>query len=386
MRVTAHSGKQTLLKRDPLFETGNSAEGELVVAFRVSLTYETVAEIWQSLSSLIARKENASIVLDCSRVSKIDGAGAALMRSAQRLCERKGARFRVESIGPSGKHFLDYLERDEPKPAPTPPAGSAVTRIGAFLIKQISEWRDFVRFCGSFFEAAAGSIRHIGRFRWQETFYYIQLAGSNAMTILFLISFLLGVVMTFQAAIQLRQFGANIYVADLVSLALARELAPVFTAMLLAGRSGSAFAAEIGTMKVGEELDALAVMGLDLTEYITVPKVVALMLAGPLLAMWANFAGILGGIVVSAAYLDLTAYSFMSEVYTAIAPSDIAGGLIKAEVFAILIALVGCFRGFQTGLGADSVGRQTTSAVVSGLFLIIFADAILTILFNAIGW
>jgi len=386
MRVAAHSGKQVLLKKELPFGTADSADGELLVAFRVPLTYENVAEIWQSLSSLIAQKENTSIVLDCSQVSKTDGAGAALLRSVQRLCGRKGVGFRVQSIGPSTRHFLDYLERDEPKPVPTPPSGSAVTRLGTFLIKQVAEWRDFSRFCGSFFAAAAATIRHTGRFRLQETLYYVQLAGSSAMTILFLISFLLGLVMTFQAAVQLRQFGANIYVADLVSLALARELAPVFTAMLLAGRSGSAFAAEIGAMKVGEELDALAVMGLDLTEFITVPKVVALMLAGPLLTMWANFAGILGGIVVSVVYLDLTAYSFMYEVYATIAPSDIAGGMIKAEVFAILIALVGCFRGFQTGLGADSVGRQTTSAVVSGLFLIILADAVLTILFNAIGW
>ena len=206
------------------------------------------------------------------------------------------------------------------------------------------------------------------------------------MTILFLISFLLGLVMTFQAAIQLKQFGANIYVADLVSLALTRELAPVFTAMLLAGRSGSAFAAEIGTMKVGEELDALAVMGFNLNEFVTLPKVAALMLAAPLLVMWANFAGLLGGISVSMVALDLTPYSFMHEVSAAITFTDIAEGLIKSEVFAILVALVGCFRGFQAGLGADSVGRQTTSAVVSGLFLIILADAVLTVLYHAFGW
>ena len=206
------------------------------------------------------------------------------------------------------------------------------------------------------------------------------------MTILFLITFLLGLVMAFQAAIQLKQFGANIYVADLVSLALARELAPVFTAMLLAGRSGSFFAAEIGSMKVGEELDALAVMGFDLSEFITLPKVLALMTAAPLLTLWANFAGILGAIAVSDISLDLTPYAFMHEVYSSLTFGDIAGGLLKAEVFAALIALVGCFRGFQTGMGADSVGRKTTSAVVSGLFLTIFADAVLTVLFYMLGW
>jgi len=369
------------------FETGKSAEGGLLVSFKTPLTYENAAEIWQSLSSLLARKENDSLLFDLSGVSKIDSAGAALMQSIQRLCARRGVRLRIESIQPPVKHFLDFLERETPEQEqPPPPSGMLVTRLGAFLIEQASEFRDFARFCGSFFVVASASARHPGRFRWKETFYYLQLAGPNAMTILFLISFLLGFVMTFQSAIQLRQFGANIYVADLVSLALTRELAPVFTAMLLAGRSGSAFAAEIGTMKVGEELDALAVMGFDLTEFVALPKVVALMIAAPLLTMWANFAGLIGAIAVSTVSLDLTPYSFMYEVYTTLTFTDIAGGLIKVEVFSILIALVGCFQGFQTDLGADSVGRQTTAAVVSGLFLIIFADAILTVLFFVFGW
>ena len=368
------------------FETGKSAEGELLVSLKVPLTYENAAEIWQNLSGLIARKEHTSLVLDFSGVSKVDSAGTALLRSIRRICDSKGVRFRMESIQPPIKYFLDYLERETPKEQPPPPTGSPVTRFGAFLIEQAVEFRDFVRFCGSFLTVAVGSVRHLGRFRWRETFYYLQMAGPDAMTILFLISFLLGLVMTFQAAIQLKQFGANIYAADLVSLALTRELAPVFTAMLLAGRSGSAFAAEIGTMKIGEELDALAVMGFNLNEFITLPKVVALMLAAPLLVMWSNFAGILGAIAVSTVALDLTPYSFMHEVSAAITFSDIAEGLIKVEVFAILVALIGCFRGFLAGPGADSVGRQTTSAVVSGLFLIILADAILTVLYHAFGW
>jgi phospholipid/cholesterol/gamma-HCH transport system permease protein len=368
------------------FETVQSAEGELLVSLKVPLTYENAAEIWQNLSGLIVQEEHTSLVLDFSGVAKVDSAGTALLRSVRRICDSRGVRFRIESIQPPIKHFLDYLERETPEEQPPPATGSPVTRFGTFLIEQAVEFRDFVRFCGSFLTVAAGSVRHLGRFRWKETFYYFQMAGPDAMTILFLISFLLGLVMTFQAAIQLKQFGANIYVADLVSLALTRELAPVFTAMLLAGRSGSAFAAEIGTMKVGEELDALAVMGFNLNEFITLPKVVALMLVAPLLVMWSNFAGLLGGIAVSTVALDLTPYSFAHEVSAAITFKDIAEGLIKVEVFAILVALVGCFRGFQAGLGADSVGRQTTSAVVSGLFLIILADAVLTVLYHAFGW
>ncbi len=375
------------MERGLPFETGRSSEGELLVSFKAPLTFENAAEIWEGLNTLIARNDNSPLVLDLSGVTKVDSAGVALLRSLRRLCRRKGIGLRIESVQPTIQHFLDHFDRNaEVQVQPPPLREPLVARLDAYLVGQAKELKEFARFCSSVFVVAVRSVRRLRRFRWRETFYYLQLAGSDAMTILFLITFLLGVVMAFQAAIQLKQFGANIYVADLVSLALARELAPVFTAMLLAGRSGSFFAAEIGTMKVGEELDALAVMGFDPIEFITLPKVLALMIAAPLLTMWANFAGILGAIAVSGLSLDLTPYAFMHEVFTAITFGDIAGGLLKAEVFAILIALVGCFRGFETSMGADSVGRQTTAAVVSGLFLIIFADAILTVLYYLLGW
>ncbi|MDR3557349.1 MAG: MlaE family lipid ABC transporter permease subunit [Syntrophobacteraceae bacterium] len=374
------------MKRGLPFETGRSSEGELLVSFKAPLTFENSAEIWEGANTLLAEHQNGPLVLDLSGVTKVDSAGVALLRSIEHLCRRKSIRLRIESVHPSIQHFLDYFEREPQVRRAPSPRGSLVARFGAFLVAQAAELNQFAGYGRSVLGVAARSVRRPGRFRWRECFYYLQLAGSDAMTILFLITFLLGVVMAFQAAIQLKQFGANIYVADLVGLALARELAPVFTAMLLAGRSGSFFAAEIGSMKVGEELDALTVMGFDLTEFITLPKVLALMIAAPLLTMWANFAGILGAIGVSGLSLDLTPYAFLHEFYAAVTFGDIAGGLLKSEVFAILIALVGCFRGFQTDMGADSVGRQTTAAVVSGLFLVIFADAIMTVLFYLLGW
>ncbi|MDR3569840.1 MAG: MlaE family lipid ABC transporter permease subunit [Syntrophobacteraceae bacterium] len=375
------------MERGSPFETGTSSEGELLVSFKAPITFENAAEIWEGANNLIAQNSNGSFVLDLSRVTRMDSAGVAFLRLFQRLCRRRGVRFRIQSAPPSIERFLDFFERDEPAQGPpSPPKGSPVARLGAFLVGRAAELQEFADFCRSFFSVAARALRRPGRFRWRESLYYLQLAGADAMTILFLITLLLGVVMAFQAAIQLKQFGANIFVADLVSLALARELAPVFTAMLLAGRSSSFFAAEIGSMKVGEELDALAVMGFNLTEFITLPKVLALMIVAPLLTMWANFAGIIGAIGVCGVSLDITPYAFLHEVFTAVTFGDIAGGLLKAEVFATLIALVGCFRGFQTTMGADSVGRQTTAAVVSGLFLIIFSDAILTVLFYLLGW
>ncbi len=374
------------MERGLPFETGRSSGGELLVSVKAPLTFENAAKIWEGVNTLITGHDNGRLVFDLAGVSKVDSAGVALLRSLERLCSRRGIELRLQSVDPSIRHFLDYFEAGAQEPRPCPPAIAPIARLGAFLLDRAIELREFASFCGSVLAASIRCVRQPRRLRWRECLYYFQLAGSDAMTILFLFTFLLGVVMAFQAAVQLKLFGANIYVANLVGLALSRELAPVFTAMLLAGRSGSFFAAEIATMKVGEELDALTVMGFDLTEFVTLPKVLALMLAAPLLTMWANFSGILGAILVSGISLDLTPYAFMHQVYTALTFADIAGGLLKAEIFAVLIALVGCFRGFQTTMGADSVGRQTTAAVVSGLFLIIFADAVLTVLFYLLGW
>jgi phospholipid/cholesterol/gamma-HCH transport system permease protein len=376
------------LGEGPPFEIRPASEGEVVLAFRTALTYEHAGEIWEKLSGLLRQKKISSLLLDLSETPRVDSAGIALLRSAQRACERLGIELQLKSVPHSAQHFLTYIEKPEP-PKPKKQArtsGYMISQLGGLVIGSWDELAGLIRFCGDFVRVAARCLTSARRFRWMETLYYLQLSGANAMGIVFLLHFLLGLVMAFQAAVQLRQFGANIFVADLLSLALARELAPVFTAIILAGRSGSAFAAEIGTMKVGEELDALEVMGFNLTEFITLPKVASLMIAGPLLTMWSNFAGIAGGITVGVFSLDITPYGFMAEIYSILTVTDIMTGLIKAEVFVILIGLIGCFRGFQTGLGADSVGRQTTSAVVSGIFLIILADAVFTVVFHAIGW
>jgi phospholipid/cholesterol/gamma-HCH transport system permease protein len=380
--------KEILLNGGLPFESGQTSEGDWILTFRTPLTFEHAGIIWEELTAFLKEKKPSSLVFDLSDAVRIDSAGIALLRTIRRSFGHGGVSIRFESAPPSIQQFLDHIEKLESPRLENPPITIrlVISWLGWFILDKLAELHRFILFVGDFFRTAAGCLRHFRRFRWREMFYYFQLSGANAMNIVFLVSFLLGLVMSYQAAIQLRQFGANIFVADLLSLAVARELAPVFTAIILAGRSGSAFAAEIGTMKVGEELDALAVMGFNLTEFITVPKVFALMLCAPLLTMWSNFAGILGGIVVGSISLDLTVYSFLHEIYEVLEISDLASGLIKAEFFAILISLIGCFRGFETEMSADSVGRQTTSAVVSGLFLIIFADAIFTVIFHEIGW
>jgi len=370
------------------FEVRRPSAGEYILVFNAPLSYDNAGAVWEGLNHFLREENPSSLVVDLSATPRIDSAGIALLRAIQRICERRRLELRFESIPPSALHFLTLIEKKEPPAPEKPPLTTArlITLLGFLVLHAWDEVVGFYRFCREFIVYSIRDLHHTRRFRWNEMLYYLQLTGANAMSIVFLLSFLLGLVMAFQAAVQLRQFGANIYVADLLSLAITRELAPVFTAIIVAGRSGSAFAAEIGTMKVNEELDALEVMGFNLAEFITMPKVIALMIAGPLLTMWANFSGIMGGIVVGIFTLDLTAYGFMAEIFSVLSMKDIITGLIKSEIFAMLVGLIGCFRGFETGTGADSVGRQTTSAVVSGIFAIIFADAIFTVIFHYLGW
>ncbi len=255
-------------------------------------------------------------------------------------------------------------------------------RLGRLTLEAFKDIKEFIQFVGAVTVAFLPCCLHPKRFRIKEVFYYMQRSGSEAMPIVFLVSFLMGLIMAFQAAVQLRQFGANIFVADLVSLALTRELGPLMTAIILAGRSAAAFAAEIGTMKVNEEVDALTVMGFNVTEFLIMPKVNALALCGPLLTLFANASGIFGGIVVGTLGLDLTPASFLMEVGEILSLADVLSGLSKSFAFSILVALVGCLRGLQTEKSADSVGRMTTSAVVTSIFLIILADAVFTVVFH----
>jgi len=209
-------------------------------------------------------------------------------------------------------------------------------------------------------------------------------AGVEGLPIVGLINFLLGLIIAFMSSLQLKQFGANIYVASLVGVAMVSELGPIMTAIIVAGRSGSAFAAEIGTMKVNEEVDALVTMGFDPTRFLAIPKVLAAMLVVPVLTLYADFFGIAGGLVVGVLGLDLTVYTYIQETMKVLTIASIVKSMIKSVVFAMLISGIGCQRGFQVRGGAEAVGSATTSAVVAAIFLIIVMDSAFAILFTYI--
>jgi phospholipid/cholesterol/gamma-HCH transport system permease protein len=216
--------------------------------------------------------------------------------------------------------------------------------------------------------------------RWKDVWYECEQVGANALPIVTLISFLLGIILAFQAAVPMRQFGAEIFVADLVGLAIIRELGGLMTAILLAGRSGAAFAAEIGTMKVNEELNALTTMGLDPVRFLVVTRVLAAILMVPLLSLYANLVGVFaGGITMLSFNIPLVTY--FKEIDSIVDLKDLLAGMVKTPVFAVLIAGIGCLRGLQTETGASGVGISATRAVVSGIVLLVAVDGIFAVIY-----
>jgi len=243
----------------------------------------------------------------------------------------------------------------------------------------------FIEFFGQIFAALLNLLINPSKMRWKDFPFHFTRAGVNAVFICLLIMALLGLITGYQGAVQLKHFGADIFVADLVGISIARELSPLMIAILVAGRSGSAFAAEIGTMKVSEEIDALKSMGFDYIQFLVLPRVLSVAIAMPILTLLGDFAGIGGGIIASLATLDISLSGFLNELQRALTFGDLFSGLGKSIIFGFLIASVGCFRGLQVKGGAESVGKYTTISVVTGILMIILADAVFTFLFQAIG-
>jgi phospholipid/cholesterol/gamma-HCH transport system permease protein len=261
---------------------------------------------------------------------------------------------------------------------------AAMTATGAASVAAARQGLAMLGFVGESSVAAWGSVRHPSRIRWRPVAFNIRNAGLNALPIVGLLAFLMGVVVAYQGAGQLRTFGANIFVVDLVGLSMLREFAPLVTAIIVAGRSGSAYAAQIGTMVVTEEMDALRTIGVDPQEMLVLPKLVALVIALPLLTVFADVLGLAGGMLMAQVRLGVSYSEFVERLVKAVTVSDYLVGVLKAPVFAAIIVVVGCFQGFRTEGGADGVGRQTTRSVVWSIFLVIVVDATFSVVLSAL--
>jgi len=262
---------------------------------------------------------------------------------------------------------------------------SFLTVVGLAAQDVWGKTKNIMTFVGECALSAANLAKHPRKFRWRDCIEEMQNCGAMALPIVSLISLLIGLIMAYQSAVLMRQFGADIYVADAVGLVMVREMGAMMTAMILAGRTGAAFAATLGNMKANEEIDALSTLGIRPVDFLVMPRLLALALMMPLLALYANGLGILGGMAVSLGLLHIPPAAYWVETQSVIDLSDMASGLIKASAFGVLVGLAGCHCGMQAERSAVGVGRAATSAVVTGLLLIICADAVFAVLFNILG-
>jgi len=260
----------------------------------------------------------------------------------------------------------------------------ALENTGRSTMAGIEQSLALLGFIGKIALVLTKSLAQPRRIRWRSILFNIRRSGFDALPIVGLLSFLLGIVVAYQGADQLKQYGANIFVADLVGLSMLREFAPLMTAIIIAGRSGSAYAAQIGTMAVTEEIDAMRTLGIAPIEMLVLPKVIALIIVLPLLTVFADVLGVLGGMLMARAQLGVGFGEFLDRMSKAVSITSYLVGIGKAPVFAAIITVVGCFQGFRTHGGADSVGRQTTRSVVQSIFLVIVADALFSIAFSVL--
>lgn len=263
--------------------------------------------------------------------------------------------------------------------------GSLVNRIGKATSRTIANLKSSLAFLGNFIGSLGRFFTGKANYQRNDLWVTMQEAGAEALPIVGLISFLIGIIFAFVGVIQLNKFGAGIFVADLVAVGMVREMGPIMTGIIMAGRTGAAFAARIGTMKVNEEVDALTTLGLDPMDFLVLPRVIALVLMLPLLTIYANAVGILGGMMVSLSMLDVSATQYWVQTKSAVTIGSIVTGLIKATVYGIVIAIAGVKSGLECGSSAQAVGTATTSAVVSGIVWIIVTASVLTVIYITLG-
>jgi phospholipid/cholesterol/gamma-HCH transport system permease protein len=333
----------------------------------------------------IAMPAGQPVCLEGGEITALDTSGAWLLQRLRLQLEVAGNP--VEVRGLQANH-ADLFQRVCELGATEPPREARLGPLagtGRGTLRGLEELYSFLSFFGAVMARGAWLLLHPHRMRWKAMFVDLYASGVMALGIVGLLSFLMGVVIAYQGAVQLRAFGADIYIADLVGLSMVRELGPLLAAIIVAGRTGSAYAAQIGTMRVTDEVAALRTIGIEPLDLLVIPKVIALCLALPLLAVFADIMGVLGGMILAKLQLGLSFAPFLERLQEAVTLRSFLIGLGKAPVFALVIALIGCFQGFRVRGSAASVGQHTTRAVVQAIFLIIVIDAQFSVIFSWLG-
>jgi phospholipid/cholesterol/gamma-HCH transport system permease protein len=364
--------------------SGDAILVRLSGAWRLRGGMSTEATVQQELERA---PQPARVGFESQTLTQWDSSILVFLTNVSAVCRQHGIAMDRAGLPAGVRRLLELAEAVPEKTGARKEeaATSFLERVGNSVIGAGGSMGEMLQFLGEMSITFVRLFRMKVRFRAVDLFLLIQQCGAEALPIVTLISFLVGVILAFVGAVQLKQFGAQIYVADLVGIAMVHDMAAMMTGIIMAGRTGAAYAAQLGTMKVTQELDAFTTMGFSPLEFLVLPRVIALVLMLPLLCFYADFVGILGGAVIGVGMLDLSWTTYFRETMNAISLSDVFGGVFKGAVYGVLIALAGCLRGMQCGSSSSAVGDAATSAVVTGIVAIVVACGIFAVVFYVLG-
>ncbi len=357
---------------------------QLAGSWRLQVELPAAMEVQQQLAS---DPRVRRLAFDTRDMTTWDSSILTFLITVGAQCAQSQIAVERQGLPPGVQRLLDLAEAVPERQGArrTAQRTSWLSRVGTSTIEAGAATTELLTFLGEVLLTGGKFVLGRARFRRSDLALILQETGSQALPIVSLISFLVGLILAFMGAVQLQQFGAQIYVADLVGLGMAREMAAIMTGIIMSGRTGAAFAAQLGTMQVNEEIDALTTMGISPMEFLVLPRILALALMMPLLCMYAILLGILGGVVVATGMLDLSLTEYLNETVQAVGVIDIAVGVFKGTVFGVVVAIAGCLRGMQCGRSAQAVGTAATSAVVMGIVLIIVLDGIFAVITQVLG-
>ncbi len=345
-------------------------------------------QMQEEIDYALKKSQNINnIIIDLSGLKDIDTAGAVIIHEMIEEL-KKDKKVNLLKASKEEEKFIDFIYASIAKEKGTPAIIKPLNfleRTGKYFVDLFKDIWLFTVFIGQATTSFFMYISHPKRIRFKSIVKGIENAGVNALPIIALTSFLVGVVVAYQSAVQLQKFGANIFIVDMIGISVTRELSPLITAIVVAGRSGSSYTAQIGAMKITRELDAMETMGFNLFEFIVLPRIIALMIAMPLMIFFADLIGIFGGMVVSNYQIDISYAEFLKRLQSVLDLKHFYIGFLKGPVFALLIASIGCFRGLQVEQNTESIGRYTTVSVVNAIFLVIACDALFSVIFTKLG-
>ena len=366
-----------------LYSFNQESPDKLTIHFKDRLDVSNASPLTKEFNILLRTHKPDNLIIDLDKLNYLDDYGVSVLVGLKKAMGNRRGNFSLANISEQVNEILTMHRFNELGQQPTSVLKTSqnfFTNLGSSTFNIGTEIRFMLMFLGDTCFSLLTFLRHPGSLRFNDTVENMKRVGLDALPIVGLISFLLGLIMAFMSSVQLQQFGANIYVASLVSISMTRELGPIMTAIIVAGRSGSSFAAEIGTMKISEEVDALSTMNINPNFFLVLPRMFAAFLVMPVLTLFSDLFAIAGGLLVGVTMLDLTVSGYTNQTINSLTLFDVFWGVFKSGIFALLISWTGCLKGFQVRGGAAGVGKATTSAVVTSIFLIVLSDSLLVVI------